>query len=134
MNVALRIGASQQASRAQGCPPVGAFSARLPTTCSGVRPSPTSSLRSASVSTKNRGLRYHARLRDVEDRLATARWPNELRDSINELEALRGEVQALSRKLPLQQQQDVYHWRLHVSLILNEAVDRLGRMEAAAAR
>ena len=73
-------------------------------------------------------------MRDVEDRLATARWPNELRDSINELEALRGEVQALSRKLPLQQQQDVYHWRLHVSLILNEAVDRLGRMEAAAAR
>lgn len=78
--------------------------------------------------------RYYARLRDVEDRLATARWPNELRDSINELEALRGEVQALSRKLPLQQQQDVYHWRLHVSLTLNEAVDRLGRMEAAAAR
>ena len=84
---------------------------------------------------KNRWLRrYYARLRDVEDRLATARWPNELRDSINELEALRGEVQALSRKLPLQQQQDVYHWRLHVSLILNEATERLGRMEAAAAR
>ena len=79
---------------------------------------------------KNRWLkRYYARLRDVEDRLATARWPNELRDAINELEALRGEVQAVSRKLPLQQQQDVYHWRLHVSLILNEAVDRLNGME-----
>jgi hypothetical protein len=80
---------------------------------------------------KNRWLkRYYARLRDVEDRLATARWPNELRDAINELEALRGEVQTLSRKLPLQQQQDVYHWRLHVSLILNEATERLGTMEA----
>ena len=32
--------------------------------------------------------------------------------------------------MPLQQQQDVYHWRLHVSLILNEAVARLDRMEA----
>lgn len=79
---------------------------------------------------KNRWLkRYYARLRDVEDRLASARWPNELRDAINELEALRGEVHALSRKLPPQQQQDVYHWRLHVSLILNEATDRLGTME-----
>jgi hypothetical protein len=70
----------------------------------------------------------------VEDRLATARWPNELRDAINELEALRGEVQAVARKLPLQQQQDIYHWRLHVSLILNEAVERLNGMEAQASR
>jgi uncharacterized protein len=83
---------------------------------------------------KNRWLkRYYARLRDVEERLATAQLPNELRDAINELEALRGEVQAVARKLPLQQQQDVYHWRLHVSLILNEAVERLNRMEAAVA-
>jgi uncharacterized protein len=78
--------------------------------------------------------RYYARLRDVEGRLATARWPNELREGINELEALRGEVQRVSRKLPLQQQQDVYHWRLHVQLILNEALERLGRMETAPAR
>jgi hypothetical protein len=78
--------------------------------------------------------RYYARLRDVENRLATAHWPNELRDGINDLEALRGEVQALSRKLPLQQQQDIYHWRLHVSLILNEAVARLDRMEGKANR
>jgi uncharacterized protein len=83
---------------------------------------------------KNRWLKlYYARLRDVEDRLATARWPSELRDAINELEALRGEVQAVSRELPPQQQQDVYHWRLHLSLILNEATERLGKMESAAA-
>jgi uncharacterized protein len=78
--------------------------------------------------------RYYARLRDVEGRLATARWPNELRDGINELEALRGEVQAVSRRLPLQQQQDIYHWRLHVQLILNEALERLSQMETAPAR
>ncbi len=78
--------------------------------------------------------RYYARLRDVEGKLATARWPNELREGINELESLRGEVQAVSRKLPLQQQQDIYHWRLHVQLILNEALERLGRMEAATVR
>ena len=78
--------------------------------------------------------RYYDRLRKVEDKLATAGGPNELREGINELEALRGEVQAVSAKLPPQQQQDVYHWRLHVSLILSEAVDRLDRMEAATAR
>jgi TRAP transporter TAXI family solute receptor len=78
--------------------------------------------------------RYYARLRDVEKRLSTAHWPNELRDSITELEALREEVQTLSRKMPLQQQQDVYHWRLHVSLILTEAVARLDRMEATVHR
>jgi uncharacterized protein len=78
--------------------------------------------------------RYYARLRDVEKRLATAQWPNEIRDGINELEALRGEVQTFSRRLPLQQQQDVYHWRLHLSLILTEAVARLDRMEATVGR
>jgi TRAP transporter TAXI family solute receptor len=78
--------------------------------------------------------RYYARLRDVEGKLATARWPKEHRERINELESLRGEVQAVSRKLPLQQQQDIYHWRLHVQLILNEALERLGRMEAATVR
>ena len=78
--------------------------------------------------------RYYDRLRKVEDHLATARWPNELREGINELEALRGEVQVVARKLPLQQQQDVYHWRLHVALILNEAVERLKGMEAEAPR
>jgi hypothetical protein len=57
-----------------------------------------------------------------------------VRDGIIELEALRGEVQLISRKLPLQQQQDVYHWRLHVQLILNEAAERLDRMDAATAR
>ncbi|HEX6774813.1 MAG TPA: TAXI family TRAP transporter solute-binding subunit [Methylomirabilota bacterium] len=78
--------------------------------------------------------RYYARLRDVEGRLATAQRPDELREGITELEALRGEVQKVSRKLPLQQQQDIYHWRLHVQLILNEALERLGRMETAPAR
>ena len=67
-------------------------------------------------------------------RRSAAHWPNDLREGINELEALRGEVQAVARRLPLQQQQDVYHWRLHVSLILNEAIERLKGMEAEAPR
>ena len=78
--------------------------------------------------------RYYARLRDIEARVAVARWPNELRAGINELEALRGEVQAVIQKLPLQQQQDIYHWRLHVQLILTEATTRLAQMAEPVAR
>ena len=79
----------------------------------------------------NRWLRrYYARLRDAETSLVTAARPNELRDAISALEALRGEVQARARKLPLPQQRDIYHWRLHVALILNEATHRLGHIEA----
>jgi len=78
--------------------------------------------------------RYYARLRDVEEKLATAQDPVELRSAVSELEALRAEVQTASRKLPLQQQQDVYHWRLHAHLLLGEATERLARMEAEGAR
>jgi len=77
--------------------------------------------------------RYYARLREVEGKMATARWPNELRETINDLEALRNEVLRASRKLPPQQQQDAYHWRLHAQLILNEAGERLVRMDNATA-
>jgi len=80
----------------------------------------------------NRRLRrFYARLRDVETTLAAAPSPDGLRDGISALEALRADVQAVARTLPLQQQRDIYHWRLHVSLILTEALDRLRRMEAA---
>lgn len=43
-------------------------------------------------------------------------------------------IRRLGAQQPLQQQQDIYQWRLHVSLILNEAVERLGRMEATVGR
>ncbi|HXJ84075.1 MAG TPA: TAXI family TRAP transporter solute-binding subunit [Candidatus Methylomirabilis sp.] len=83
----------------------------------------------------NRWLRrYYARLRDAETTVATAHEPDELRAAISALEALRMEVQARARTLPVQRQRDVYHWRLHVSLILNEAIERLGHMEAKIAR
>src|SRR5215470_2297621 len=78
--------------------------------------------------------RYYSRLRSIEARIAVARGPNELRTGINELETLRGEVQAVIQKLPLQQQQDIYHWRLHLQLILTEATNRLSQMEEAVTR
>src|SRR5262245_30554983 len=78
--------------------------------------------------------RYYARLRNIEARVAAARSPSELRTGIKDLEALRGEVRAVIQKLPLPQQPDIYHWRLHLQLILTEATTRLAQMEEPVAR
>ena len=77
--------------------------------------------------------RHYAVLRDLEGAIAGAAAPEPLRDGIARLEALRGKIEALARRLPLQHQRDVYHCRVHVSLVLAEARDRLRRLERAAA-
>ena len=73
--------------------------------------------------------RHYALLRDAEATVAASTRPDALRDGISAIEALRGKIEALARRLPLQHQRDVYHCRLHVSLVLAEARDRLKRME-----
>lgn len=65
--------------------------------------------------------RHYALLRDAEAAVAAAAGP----------EALREEV---ARRLSLPHQRDVYHCRLHVGLVLNEARDRLLRTEHAPPR
>lgn len=78
----------------------------------------------------NRLLKLHyAALRDVEGAIATASQPQELKQRLQTLENLRVEMEGLSRKVPAHLQRDVYHWRLHVSLVRMEALDRLARME-----
>jgi TRAP transporter TAXI family solute receptor len=78
--------------------------------------------------------RHYAILRDVEAGIAGATDPEGLRDRITRLEALRGQLEGLSRRLSLQHQRDVYHCRVHVSVVLTEARDRLRQLERAAAR
>lgn len=73
--------------------------------------------------------RHYAMLRDAETLVAAAARLEALRAAITQVEALRGNVEGLARRLPLQHQRDVYHCRLHVSLVLAEARDRLQRME-----
>jgi hypothetical protein len=77
--------------------------------------------------------RHYAVLRDLEGAIAGAAGPEALRGGIARLEALRGQIETLARRLPLQHQRDVYHCRVHVSLVLAEARDRLRRLERAAA-
>jgi uncharacterized protein len=76
--------------------------------------------------------RHYAVLRDLEGTIAGAAGPEALREGIARLEALRGHIEALARRLPLQHQRDVYHCRVHVSVALAEARDRLRRLERTA--
>jgi hypothetical protein len=73
--------------------------------------------------------RHYAALREVESAIAQADNPADLRDRVQAVEHLRADMESLSRKVPANLQRDVYHWRLHVSLVHGEAMDRLRRME-----
>ncbi|OAI40049.1 hypothetical protein AYO40_05240 [Planctomycetaceae bacterium SCGC AG-212-D15] len=78
----------------------------------------------------NQLLKKHYRvLRDVESAISQATNAVDLRDRIEILDHLRSAMESLSRKVPAQMQRDVYNWRLHVSLVRSEAIDRLRRME-----
>jgi hypothetical protein len=73
--------------------------------------------------------RHYAALREAESAIAHAETAEQLRQRLEVLEHLRSDMETLSRKVPAHLQRDVYHWRLHVSLVRAEALDRLRRME-----
>jgi TRAP transporter TAXI family solute receptor len=70
----------------------------------------------------------YAALRDAEAEVATANGEVALRDVIGRIQALRNRIEALAQRLPLKHQRDLYHCRLHVSLVLAEARERLTGM------
>jgi TRAP-type uncharacterized transport system substrate-binding protein len=74
--------------------------------------------------------RHYAALREAESAIAHANTAEELRERLQVLEHLRTDMEALSRRVPARLQRDVYHWRLHVSVVRAEALDRLARMDA----
>jgi TRAP transporter TAXI family solute receptor len=72
--------------------------------------------------------RLYALLRDAEAEVANAGTEAALREVITRIETLRSQIEALAQRLPLQHQRDLYHCRLHVSLVLAEARERLTGM------
>jgi uncharacterized protein len=76
--------------------------------------------------------RHYSELREVETGLVQATTPEELRAVLQELDTLRKDMEQISRKVPGLYQREVYHWRLHISLVKTEALERLERMEARA--
>jgi uncharacterized protein len=73
--------------------------------------------------------RHYSELRDVETHLVQATNPEDLRERLQQLDTLRKGMETISRKVPGLYQREVYHWRLHISLVRNEALERLRRME-----
>jgi hypothetical protein len=77
--------------------------------------------------------RHYTELRDMETGLAQAATPHELRERLTELDTLRKDMERISRKVPGLYQREVYNWRLHISLVRREALERLERMESKSA-
>ena len=75
--------------------------------------------------------KHYAALRDMETGIERAESKQELQQAIAGLESLRDDMERLSRKIPARYQQDVYHWRLHVSMVQEEAHKRLDKQPTA---
>lgn len=75
--------------------------------------------------------RYYARLRDAESALLRAASPADLEGAIAECEALRQEAAVLGQRLPAGRQRDLYLWRQHLALVMEEGRERLRGLSAA---
>jgi uncharacterized protein len=75
---------------------------------------------------------HYASLREAETNLVHANTAAELRQRLQELENLRKNMEQTSRKVPGHLQNEVYHWRVHTSLVRDEALERLQRLEERA--
>jgi TRAP transporter TAXI family solute receptor len=74
--------------------------------------------------------RFYSRLQEIEVRLRQAERATEVRDGLTALDRLRGEVDLLSRQIPAGRQPGAFEWRVHASLVRNEALERLARLES----
>jgi TRAP transporter TAXI family solute receptor len=72
--------------------------------------------------------RLYAMLRDAEAEALSAKEEATLREVIQRIEELRGRIEAIAQHMPVKHQRDLYHCRLHVSLVLAEARERLTAM------
>jgi TRAP transporter TAXI family solute receptor len=76
--------------------------------------------------------RKYTALRDAESQINVCDDPEKLGTALEKLDALRSELETLSRRLPAYLQRDIYQWRLHVAMVRTEGQDRLRRLLPAA--
>jgi len=72
--------------------------------------------------------KHYAILQDVEKVINQASDSETLVEGVRALESMKSEVERYSRKIPSMYQRDVYHWRVHVSLIRQEAEEKLHKI------
>jgi len=70
---------------------------------------------------------HYAALRDVETGIEKADSRETLEEAVRTLETLRKDMERISRKIPAYYQRDVYNWRLHVAMVLEQATKRLSK-------
>ena len=74
--------------------------------------------------------KHYKALRVIEDEIENAERPEIVEAQIAELDSLRQNMESLSRKVPTHLQINVYQWRLHVSHVRAEAVERLWHLRS----
>jgi uncharacterized protein len=78
----------------------------------------------------NQILKHHyVALGEVEAKVNGCADAGELERLLSDLEGLREELETLSRKIPAHLQRDIYHWRLHVAMVRDEARAKLRQMQ-----
>src|SRR5262249_38181150 len=75
--------------------------------------------------------RYYARLRDAESAPLRAAGPADLGGAIADFGRLRQEAAVLGERLPAGRQRDLYLWRQHLALVMEEGRERLRGLSAA---
>lgn len=73
---------------------------------------------------------FYTRLQEIEVQLQRAERASEVRDALTALDRLRGDVDLLGQQVPAGRQRDAYEWRLHASLVRDEALERLAKLTA----
>ena len=76
--------------------------------------------------------RFYNRLQGIEVQLQQAERATQVRDGLEALDRLRGDVDLLRQQIPAGRQRDAYEWRVHALLVRNEALERLARLESRA--
>jgi TRAP transporter TAXI family solute receptor len=76
--------------------------------------------------------RLYGVLRGREAEIARARAPEEIREHLAGLASLNTSAESLARRIPAHRHRDLYHWRLHIALVRDEAVRRMAELESAA--
>ncbi len=76
-------------------------------------------------------LRQHYKvLLAIQEEVENAETPEEIEFQLEELVNLRKEMESVSRKIPMHLQTNIFQWRLHVSMVRNEARKLLRQMRS----
>ncbi len=78
--------------------------------------------------------RHYAALSVVEEGILEAEAPDELRKGIDRVEGLREELSTLSDRIPPEHRNELYHWRMHLRLVRNDAMVQLRELKVATAQ